>query len=87
MRSYSKQRIDEKADMVLRGYYGNDEYRRRTLGADYNAVQQRVNQIIDDYARDVMRGRYGNGRERQRRLGHLYPAVQARVNEVLRGNW
>ncbi|MDR6939468.1 N-acetylmuramoyl-L-alanine amidase [Arcanobacterium hippocoleae] len=89
--------IDALADAVIRGEYGNGEERKRRLGANYTAVQQRVNEKlagrapaanpagpnIDALADAVIRGDYGNGEERKRRLGNLYNAVQARVNAKL----
>lgn len=88
--------IDALADAVIRGDYGNGDERKRRLGANYAAVQQRVNEKlsgrtptkpagpnIDALADAVIRGEYGNGEERKRRLGNLYSAVQARVNAKL----
>ncbi len=90
--------IEALAQAVIRGDYGNGDDRRAALGASYDAVQARVNEIlgagggssggsggadIDALARAVIRGEYGNGEERRSRLGSLYDAVQARVNEVL----
>ncbi|XCB30873.1 N-acetylmuramoyl-L-alanine amidase [Arcanobacterium hippocoleae] len=89
--------IDALADAVIRGEYGNGDERKRRLGANYAAVQQRVNEKlagrapaanpaapnIDALADAVIRGDYGNGEERKRRLGNLYAAVQARVNAKL----
>ncbi|MDE1654376.1 N-acetylmuramoyl-L-alanine amidase [Actinotignum schaalii] len=88
--------IDALADAVIRGEYGNGDERKRCLGANYAAVQQRVNEKlsgnapakpagpnIDALADAVIRGEYGNGEERKRRLGNLYNAVQARVNAKL----
>ena len=88
--------IDALADAVIRGDYGNGDERKRRLGANYAAVQQRVNEKlsgrtptkpaapnIDALADAVIRGEYGNGEERKRRLGNLYSAVQARVNATL----
>ncbi|MDN0070143.1 N-acetylmuramoyl-L-alanine amidase [Collinsella ihumii] len=90
--------IEALAQAVIRGDYGNGDARRAALGASYNAVQARVNEIlgaggsssggsggadIEALAQAVIRGEYGNGDERRRRLGSLYDAVQARVNEIL----
>ncbi len=89
--------IEALAQAVIRGDYGNGDDRRAALGASYDAVQARVNEIlgaggsdggsggadIDALARAVIRGEYGNGEERRSRLGSLYDAVQARVNETL----
>lgn len=38
--------IDALADAVIRGDYGNGDERRRRLGANYDAVQRRVNQKL-----------------------------------------
>lgn len=38
--------IEEKARAVIRGEYGNGEERKTRLGADYPAVQARVNEIL-----------------------------------------
>ena len=38
--------IDRKANRVIRGDYGNGEERKRRLGDDYNAVQNRVNEKL-----------------------------------------
>ena len=90
--------IEALAQAVIRGDYGNGDARRAALGASYDAVQARVNEIlgaggsssggsggadIDALAQAVIRGEYGNGEARRRRLGSLYDAVQARVNEIL----
>ncbi|QXB17558.1 Cpl-7 lysozyme C-terminal domain-containing protein [Corynebacterium coyleae] len=87
--------IDALADAVIRGEYGNGNERKRRLGANYAAVQKRVNEKlagktpakpsvnIDALADAVIRGEYGNGDERKRRLGANYAAVQARVNQKL----
>lgn len=87
--------IDALADAVIRGEYGNGEDRKRRLGAQYAAVQKRVNEKlagkntakpavnVDALADAVIRGEYGNGEERKRRLGTNYAAVQARVNHKL----
>lgn len=87
--------IDALADAVIRGDYGNGDERKRRLGANYAAVQKRVNEKlagrtpttpapnIDALADAVIRGDYGNGNERRRRLGNLYDQVQRRVNQKL----
>ena len=87
--------MDALARRVISGEFGNGDERKRRLGANYSAVQQRVNEILgaagtgstsvdfDAMARAVIRGDYGNGEERKRRLGSYYPIVQARVNQML----
>lgn len=88
--------IDELAQEVISGLWGNGEERYERLtaaGYDYDAVQKRVNEILypplkplDEVAREVIRGEWGNGEERYRRLteaGYDYYQVQRRVNEIL----
>lgn len=38
--------IDALADAVILGDYGNGDERKRRLGANYSAVQNRVNQKL-----------------------------------------
>ena len=86
------------ARAVIRGDYGVGDERRAKLGANYDAVQARVNEMlgapaapsapavdIDALARAVIRGDYGVGDERRVKLGANYDAVQARVNQILLG--
>lgn len=87
--------IDELAAEVLSGGWGNGYERKRRLteaGYDYNAVQNKVNELLgikDDLtsiAYQVIRGDWGNGHERKQRLtaaGYDYNAVQNKVNQLL----
>ena len=87
--------VDDLARRAIAGEFGNGDARRAALGADYDAVQARVNEMlgcgsgsvdavdVDSLARAVIDGDYGNGEERKRRLGANYAAVQMRVNEML----
>ncbi len=93
--------VDTLVREVIAGNWGNGQDRVNRLtsaGYDYNAVQNRVNEIlsggsnspsgksIDTLAREVIRGDWGNGQDRKNRLeraGHDYDAVQKRVNELL----
>lgn len=93
--------VDELAQEVLRGDWGNGADRRRRLeaaGYSYTAVQARVNQILygtkpvlkstEEVAREVIRGDWGNGAERKKRLtaaGYDYKKVQDRVNKIIYG--
>ncbi len=91
----SQPSIDQLARDVIAGKYGNGQDRVRALGANYNAVQKRVNQILanspapayepslEDLADAVIRGEYGNGQERINRLGSKYHEVQKIVNRKL----
>ncbi|MDV5977138.1 N-acetylmuramoyl-L-alanine amidase [Streptococcus canis] len=93
--------VDTLAREVIAGNWGKGQDRVKRLtsaGYDYNAVQDRVNEIlsgsaskptgksIDTLAREVIRGDWGNGQDRKNRLeraGYDYTAVQRRVNELL----
>lgn len=87
--------IEQLAHDVINGKYGTGDDRKRALGANYSAVQKRVNELlgakpkqnvnIDDLARRVMNGEFGNGDERKRKLGENYKAVQERVNQLAKG--
>lgn len=101
-KSTSSKSIDTLAREVIAGNWGNGSdriNRLRAAGYDYDAVQNRVNEIlsrrssthssgksIDTLAREVIRGDWGNGQDRKNRLeraGYDYNAVQRRVNELL----
>ncbi len=99
----AKKTVEQIAREVIRGDWGAGEERRKRLtaaGYDYDAVQNKVNEIlygtkpqpakksIDQIAREVIRGDWGAGEERRKRLtaaGYDYDAVQKRVNEILYG--
>lgn len=98
--SAPKKTVDELAQEVLAGKWGNGDARREKLteaGYDYKAVQKRVNELlaagkaaasVDKVAREVIAGKWGNGERRKRKLtaaGYDYKAVQKRVNELLKG--
>ena len=91
--------IDQLAKDVIAGKYGNGDARKSAitaLGADYNAVQARVNELlsasfpapaksVEEIAKEVISGAWGNGEDRRARLdaaGYDYAAVQATVNEL-----
>lgn len=92
--------IDELAREVINGLWGNGSDRKNKLisaSYDYDAVQNRVNEIldggkatpsksIDTLAKELIRGDWGNGADRKKRLtaaGYNYDAVQKRVNQIL----
>ena len=91
-----KKSVDELAQEVIDGKWGDGEARKKKLeaaGYDYNAVQDRVNEMlakpkksITEVAKDVINGKYGNGDERKKKLeaeGYDYDEVQAKVNQLL----
>lgn len=88
--------VDELAKEVLDGKWGSGNARKANLeaeGYDYDAVQNRVNEILEEkerllnqLAHEVLDGKWGNGDERQQKLteaGHDYEAIQAKVNEII----
>ena len=95
----SSKSINELAQEVIQGKWGNGEERKNRLisaGYDYSAVQAKVNELmggikstksVDQLAREVIYGYWGNGQDRKNRLtaaGYDYSAVQNRVNELLK---
>ena len=91
----AKKTVDQLADEVLAGKWGNGDERKKRLtdaGYDYAAVQKKVNdklykKSIDKIAAEVIAGLWGNGSERKRRLtkaGYDYNKVQKKVNEMLK---
>ena len=91
-----KKSIDELAQEVIDGKWGDGEDRKNRLekaGYNYDAVQDRVNEIlskpkksITEVAKDVIDGKYGNGETRKKKLeaeGYNYDTVQAKVNQLL----
>lgn len=95
-----KKSVDELAQEVLDGKWGDGEDRKKRLeeaGYDYNAVQDRVNEILSkdkkksvtEIAKEVINGEWGNGEDRKKKLeaeGYDYDQVQAKVNQLLGAN-
>lgn len=94
-----KKSVDELAQEVLDGKWGDGEDRKKRLeaaGYNYNAVQNRVNEMlakpkksVTEVAKDVINGKYDNGDERKKKLeaeGYDYDEVQAKVNQLLGAN-
>lgn len=90
--------IDEIADEVVAGKWGNGVERKNKLSAagySYDEVQAKVNEkyysapktkSIDEIADEVIRGDWGNGYERKKKLqdaGYSYSEVQTAVNKKL----
>lgn len=88
--------IDQLAQEVINGLWGNGEERKQRLteaGYDYYQVQKRVNEIlyqpkkpVSEIANEVIQGLWGNGEERYRKLtdaGYNFEQVQRAVNQIL----
>nr|DAE91224.1 MAG TPA: peptidoglycan hydrolase [Caudoviricetes sp.] len=82
--------VEELAQEVIAGKYGNGEDRKNALGDRYVEVQARVNEILApapepsvdilDLVRKTIRGDFGNGEDRRNALGSNYDEVQRQVN-------
>jgi N-acetylmuramoyl-L-alanine amidase len=87
--------VDELAQQVIKGTLGSGDTRRKALGARYDEVQARVNEIlgggskpapvksVHDLALEVIKGLHGSGAARKASLGAQYDAVQKEVNRIL----
>lgn len=89
--------IDQIADEVIAGQWGNGEDRKNRLtqaGYNYNAVQNAVNAKLtkksnEEIAHEVIAGKWGNGDDRKQRLtsaGYNYNAIQAIVSKLMSAN-
>ena len=91
-----KKSVDELAQEVINGKWGDGEDRKKRLekaGYDYDAVQYRVNEMlvsdnkdVTEIAKEVINGEWGNGEDRKNKLeqsGYDYDEVQAKVNQLL----
>ena len=82
--------VDELANEVIQGLWGNGQERKDRLGDRYAEVQTRVNEILAptqepsvdilDLVRKTIRGEFGNGEDRKSALGSNYDEVQRQVN-------
>ncbi len=82
--------VEELAQEVIAGKYGNGEDRKNALGDRYAEVQARVNEILApapkpsvdilDLVKKTIRGDFGNGEDRKSALGSNYDEVQRQVN-------
>lgn len=94
----SSKSIEQLAQEVINGNYGSGDARKKALGSQYQAVQNRVNEIllgtskpkakpkvksIDQLAKEVIDGKHGSGETRKKNLGSRYKEVQKRVNQLL----
>lgn len=88
--------IQEVAQEVLKGVYGNGADRKAKLteaGYNYDEVQAKVNELlntpkrksVEEIAKEVIAGKWGNGADRHNKLqaaGYNAAEVQAKVNEL-----
>lgn len=90
----TKKTIDQIAQEVLDGKWGNGEDRRNRVtaaGYNYNEVQGKVNILseknkksVDVIVDEVLAGKWGNGEDRRKRLtaaGYNYDEVQNKINK------
>lgn len=84
--SHPEKTIDDLAHEVILGEYGIGEDRKRLLGARYESVQNRINELYN-IADEVCAGKWGNGWNRKQALngaGYPYETVQLIVNEMMK---
>lgn len=77
--------IDDLALETILGEYGTGKDRKKLLGKNYEAVQNRINELYK-VANDVIKGKYGNNEERKKKLrkkGYPYETIQMIVNNLL----
>lgn len=82
--------IQELAQEVIQGLWGNGEERKERLGDRYSEVQALVNEILApkeevkadilDLVKKTIRGDFDNGEDRKNALGTNYDEVQRQVN-------
>ena len=91
----AKKSIEQLAQEVLAGDWGNGEDRKNRLvaeGYNYDVVQARVNELSgifskksnEEIANEVLAGKWDNGSERKKKLqaaGYDYDAIQTIVNQ------
>ena len=81
----STKSIDDLVLETILGEYGINEERKEMLGDNYEAVQNRINELYK-IADEVIDGKWGNGWNRENALngaGYPYYIVQRIVNEKL----
>lgn len=94
-----KKTVNQLAEEVLQGVWGNGAVRKNALikaGYDYTAVQARVNEILSGatkkksdttVAKEVIAGKWGNGKTRMNSLkkaGYNANVIQNLVNTMLK---
>lgn len=86
--------IDQLANDVINGKLGSGDARKKALGSQYDAVQNRVNEIlgakpvvkspvktIQQLVDETLAGKHGNGDARKKSLGSNYNAVMNVINK------
>lgn len=82
--------VDQLADKVESGEYGNGDPRKKALGNKYDVVQLIVNLRhgskagLEKVVNQVIAGKYGNGDQRKNNLGSAWSVVQREVNKKLK---
>lgn len=92
-----KKTVEEIANEVINGLWGNGDERKTRLtaaGYDYDAVQARVNELLKpikksntEIAKEVLKGLWGNGEERKQKLkaaGYNPTEIQKIVNKIIK---
>lgn len=87
--------IDTLVKETLAGKHGNGDARKKSLGANYDAVMNKINggavakpslKPLNTIAKEVIAGKWGNGDQRKKNLekaGYDFNSVQKEVNRIL----
>lgn len=82
--SVSNKSVLTLAVEVMKGKHGNGNARKKSLGSQYEEVQEFINHIASSsastLAAEVKAGKYGNGDTRKTVLGKRYKEVQKIIN-------
>lgn len=87
--------LDKLVDETLAGLHGSGNDRKKSLGSNYSAVQNRINAMYNKggtpskstrtLANEVIAGKHGSGSKRKKSLGGRYNEVQKMVNRIVSG--
>ena len=90
--------LQDLANRVIRGEFGNGKERMEKLGYLYPVVNNLVNQklsckfqmeisdeLIAEIAKKAMQGVFGPKEEREKNLDYIYPRVKEKIDELTKG--
>ena len=87
--------LQDLANRVIRGEFGNGKERKENLGYLYPVVNNLVNKklgskyqmeisddLIKEIAKKAMQGAFGPQEEMEKNLDYIYPRVKAKIDEL-----
>ena len=96
MKYIEEKTIEEIANLVIKGEFGNGDERKKNLGDLYPIVQNEVNEklgcsyrheynekSIELLAKRIIKGEFGNDEKRTEKFGDLYSFLKDKVDEIL----